>query len=91
MGRGRIWTDADYAKLLSLRTEGRLSVPEIARALGRTTGACWAKLDLNPPNSCTEAIGQTNEDRHFANDAIIGSARLRAEIERVFGQQRIAA
>jgi hypothetical protein len=90
MGRGRIWTEAEYAKLLSLRTGG-LSVPEIARALDRTVGSIWAKLDLNPPNSCTEAIGQTNEDRHFANDAITGSARLRAEIERVFGQQRMAA
>jgi hypothetical protein len=90
MGRGRIWTDAEVAQLLSLRTGG-LSVPEIARALDRTVGACWAKLDLNPPNSCTEAIGQTNEDRHFANDAIEGSARLLAEIERVFGQQRMAA
>jgi hypothetical protein len=86
----RRWTDAEVAQLLSLRTGG-LSVPEIARALDRTVGAVWAKLDLNPPNSCTEAIGQTNEDRHFANDAIIGSARLLAEIERVFGQQRMAA
>lgn len=91
MGRGRIWTDAEYAQLLRLRTEGKLSVPEIARALDRTVGACWAKLDINPPNSCTEAIGQTNEDRQYINNAIEGSARLRAEIERVFGQQRMAA
>lgn len=84
MGRGRHWTDAEYARLLALRTEGKLSVPEIARALDRTIGAIWAKLDQNPPNSCTEAIGQTSEDRHFANDAVRGSAMLRAEIERVF-------
>jgi hypothetical protein len=90
MGRGRAWTEAEYAKLLSLRTGG-LGIHEIAAALNRTPGAVYAKLDLNPPNSCTEAIGQTNEDRHFANNAVIGSARLRAEIERVFGQQRMAA
>jgi hypothetical protein len=90
MRNGRTWTEAEYAKLLDLRTGG-LSVPEIARALDRTIGSIWAKLDLNPPNSCTEAIGQTNEDRQYINNAIEGSARLRAEIERVFGQQRMAA
>lgn len=90
MGRGRFWTEADVSQLLKLRTDGKLSVPEIARAIDRTTSAIWAKLtdmqNNDRPFRDGDGIGETGEDRYFAKDAREGSAALLSEIRRVFGR-----
>lgn len=87
--RGRAWKEAEIAQALKLK-EGGLTTAEIGKALDRTEcGVRDLFYRLQPyhhERRLGAPIGQTSEDRHFANDAAQGSARLRAEIERVFGR-----
>lgn len=89
---GRFWTNREVVRALKLREAG-LTTQEIADALGdRTEGGVRDMFyRMSHPNVRRSAetggpIGETFEDRHFANDAVNGSARLLAEIERVFGR-----
>jgi hypothetical protein len=93
MGRGRWWTEAEVARACELRDSG-LNYVEIGKALDRTPVAVKDAIARHQPSEQMRVVGAplgvTSEDRHFANDAIQGSAQLLAEIERVFGQRRAA-
>lgn len=86
-----VWTEEEIATADRLK-DGGLNTDEIGRALGRSESAVRDMFHRRQPRQVEyrlgKAIGQTQEDRHFANDARNGSARLLAEIERVFGPQR---
>lgn len=92
--RGRTWTDDEIATAFKLR-DGGLNTEEIGRAMDRTEPGVRDMFYRRQPNEVRrrdgEPIGETKEDRRFANDARKGSAKLKSEIERVFGQQRMAA
>jgi hypothetical protein len=98
--RNKIWRPEDLARARELKDAG-LSYEEIGKALGNRTGR--AVLDAIRRHSeayTTErhlnywdgpAIGYCPTAARLRSNAIQGSARLLAEIERVFGQQRMAA
>ena len=85
----RPWPDKDIAKALKLKAGG-LTYAEIGKAIDRTPGAVsdffYRQQNGDPRKRDGRAIGLTQEDRRFANDAVRGSERLLAEIERVFGR-----
>ena len=96
--RGPLWTEDAIDKARKLKASG-MSYAEIGMALNRTgasvrdalarhtgyiTNHAYLKSYDGPP------IGFTDEDMRLREDAIQGSARLLAEIERVFGQRRAA-
>jgi hypothetical protein len=85
----RFWTDHETATAIRLKAGG-LTYAEIARALDRTDGSIndffYRVQNGDPRRKDGGPIWQTPEDRHFANNAVQGSARLRDEIMRVFGQ-----
>lgn len=86
----RLWTDTEIARALKLRSGG-MSAREIGLQLDRSEASIrdrFFRIDHNEHcRNVGQPIGQTQEDRHFANDAVRGSERLLAEIERVFGRR----
>lgn len=85
--KGEPWTDAEIARAISLRSGG-MTTEEIGRALGRTEPGVRDMLHRRQPIRVT---AYDKEEQRLKIDAIQGSARLLAEIERVFGSQRRAA
>lgn len=92
---GRVWGDKEMDRARKLRAGG-MSYGEIGKALGRTERAVTdafhrARIradvefhpylrDLNGP-----PIGTDDEMLSFKHNAVVGSQKLLAEIQRVFG------
>jgi hypothetical protein len=92
--RKLFWTPERLAKTEDMIASG-LTYDEIGRTYGKTAGAISDAMNRhrnikgNPVSYLKgydgPAIGLTQEDCRLREDAILGSARLLAEIERVFG------
>ena len=95
MSAHRLWPDSLVEKAIGLHDAG-LSWREVSLAIGRTqkatSGAVWRYMERdNPALKDTGPIAICKERRAYERNARIGSRQLLAEINRVFGQQRMAA
>lgn len=79
MSRG--WTDREIARVLKMR-EGGMTYDEIAAALGKSKPSVKSAIARRFGRK-----GTRDELVYYHADAKRGSARLLAEIQRVFGSQ----
>lgn len=96
MGRGRLWTDARLEKAEAMQKAG-MCWQEVANAYGVTMKSLHAAIQRHRQRKAgitthkdTSPIALCPERQSYEVNAKIGSAKLLAEIARVF-PERIAA
>lgn len=94
MAKPVFWTPERISKALEMSAAG-FSYEEIGACFGKTKGAVNDAMNRHrngqkafqyDKSGAGPAIGYTLEDARLRRDAIKGSAKLLAEIERVFGR-----
>ena len=84
------WTEQDLARALHLKTGG-LSYAEVGAAMGRTQRAVQCAIERYRGERAYrnivhgDPIGRCDDYIRYQRNAVEGSTRLLAEIERVFG------
>ena len=92
----KVWTERDIDRAFKLKAGG-MSYAEVGAAMGKTQRSVQCALERHRGQKVCrdiyngDPIGRCDDSIRYQENAVEGSAKLLAEIERVFGQQRMAA